>query len=321
MFNWCFIGAGKLAGIVASQIQGTGRHKVVSCYTRNFDKCKAFCEEFGAKAYDNPEDAINDPKVDGVYVVTTHNAHYRYVKLALDLGKPVLNEKAFTVRASETDELISFAKEKKLYLAEAMWTWFSPSANKALEWIESKEIGEILKSRFTFRTNGIGYAPRVGDAKRAGGALLDITVYPITYAYRLFGYPEKIESIGIIENGIDTSEEIIFTYPGNKKVQISVSLVDNDGEMMTIVGSKGCIWAKDFHYKNLVNLDKDGKTTSFSGPGSLDNTYIDEFDTVALEIKEGLLESRMVPLKATSDVMHIMDEIADQIGLVYDSLE
>lgn len=320
MFNWCFIGAGKLAGIVASQIQATGRHKVVSCYTRNFEKCQQFCDEFGAKAYKTAEEAINDPDVDGVYVVTTHNAHYRYVKLALELGKPVFNEKAFTVKASETDELIKLSKEKDLYLAEAMWTWFCPAANKVYDWVSTGEIGEVKKARFTFRTNGINYAPRVGDAKRAGGALLDITVYPITYAYRLWGYPEKIESIGIIENGIDTSEEIIFTYK-DFKVQISVSLIDDDGEQMTITGTKGTISAPYYHFKNFVTLSKEGENVNFSGPGPEDNSYVDEFDTVAMEIKNGLKESEVVPLKATSDVMHIMDVIGEQIGLVYDDLE
>lgn len=320
MFNWCFIGAGKLAGIVAKQIQETGRHKVVSVYTRNFEKCQKFCEEYGGKAYEKVEDAINDPEVDGVYIVTTHNAHFKFAKMALDAGKPVLCEKAFTVKASETDELIAYAKEKNLYLAEAMWTWFCPAANKVKEWVDSEKIGKINRVRFTQRTFGINYAPRIADAKRAGGALLDITVYPITYAYRLFGYPEKIESIGIIENGIDTSEEIIFTYD-DFKVQISTSLIDNDGELMTITGDKGTITSPYFHFKNKAILSNEKGEEAFSGPGPEDNTYIDEFDTVALEINEGLKESRMVPLKATSDIMHIMDEIGEQIGLYYDNLE
>lgn len=320
MFNWCFIGAGKLAYIVAEQIQETGRHKIVSCYTRNFDKCKVFCDKFDAKAYEDAKDAISDPRVDGVYIVTTHNAHYKFAKLALELGKPVFCEKAFTVTGVETDELIALAKEKKLYLAEAMWTWFCPAANMTHEWVTKNEIGYIKRARFTQRTNGINYAPRVGDPKRAGGALLDITVYPITYAYRLFGYPKKIEAIGIIENGIDISEEIIFTYD-SFTVTISTSLVDDEGEMMRIEGERGVITSPWFHLKNLVNVTKEGHTISFSGDGSEDNTYIDEFDIAANEIKEGLLESRMVPLKATSDVMHIMDEIGKKIGLVYDSLE
>ena len=320
MFNWCFIGAGKLAGIVAEQILGTGRHKIVSVYTRDFEKCKVFCDKYGARAYDNALDAIKDPSVDGVYIVTTHNAHYRFAKMALEAVKPVLCEKAFTVTAEETSKLITLAREKGLYLCEAMWTWFCPAPNKCKEWIDNGQIGEVQRARFTYRTNGINYAPRIADAKRAGGALLDITVYPITYAYRLFGYPQKIESIGIIENGIDTSEEIIFTYD-DFKVQISSSLIDNEGEMMTIEGSEGTILAPYYHFKNKIILAKEGLTEDFSGPGSEDNNYIDEFDRVAKEIKAGLKESEMVPLRATADVMLIMDTIAKQIELKYENLE
>ena len=100
-FRWCFIGTGKLGHQVAGQLLASGRHEIVSCYTRNMDNAKAFAEEFHCKAYGSAEESILADGVEGVYVVTPHNAHFRYVKEALELGKPVLCEKAFTVTAEE----------------------------------------------------------------------------------------------------------------------------------------------------------------------------------------------------------------------------
>lgn len=322
-FNWCFIGTGTLAKQVAGQLLKSGRHAIVSCYTRNFDRCKAFAEKFQATACESAEDAICTEGVDGVYVVTPHNAHFRYVKLALELGKPVLCEKAFTVTAKETDELIEIAKEKNVFLCEAMWTWFSPAANKVREWVENNALGKIDHADFTYHMNSVNYAPRVSDPKRAGGALLDITIYPITYAYRLFGYPTEIESTGRIENGIDLGEDITMRFENGVTANISASIVDMKGfEKMTIHGEKGKISALLYHARNKVILNRGlFARTVFKGPGPLINSYLDEFDTVAREIREGKAESSMVPLKATSDVMHILDTVREQIGLDYPDLE
>ncbi len=321
-FKWCFIGTGSLAKTVASQLNKSGRHEIVSCYTRNLKKGKEFAQKYGGTAYDTPEKAITAEGVEGVYIVTPHNAHYRYVKQALELGKPVFCEKAFTVTAQETDELIALAHEKDLYLCEAMWTWFSPSANQTKNWIDEEKIGKINSANFTYHVNIINGAERVRDPKRAGGALLDITVYPITYAYRLWGIPQRIESKGVLQNGIDISEEIVFTYP-DFKVNISASIADFKGfEKMSIKGEKGEIKATLYHAMNGVTYKKSMfKKETFKGNGPKINSYLDEFDTVAQEIREGLKESKMVPLKATSNVMHLLDEIRTQIGLNYDNLE
>lgn len=322
-FGWCFIGCGKLANTVARQMAKRGGHRIVSCYTRDFEKGKAFGEAYGAVAYDNAADAILADGVEGVYVVTPHNAHHRFTKLALELGKPVLCEKAFTVTAAETEELIALAREKNIYLCEAMWTWFSTAANKVKSWVDSGEIGKVSGARFTYHMMSVNYAPRNSDPRRAGGALLNITVYPIAYAYRLFGYPVSIESEGKIVNGIDHTEEIKMTFAGGEAVDISASMVDTDGfEKMTIYGEKGTIKAPLYHASGIASLHR-GLFNSklYLSGGKLLNSYMDEFDKVAEEIGRGLTESEVYPLKSTLDIMKIMDEIRGQIGLVYDDLE
>lgn len=321
-FRWCFIGTGKLAHKVAKQILRSGKHTIVSCYTRSFEKAKEFADTFGCTAYKTAEEAMS-VEIDGVYIVTTHNVHYHFAKLALMMGKPVLVEKAFTVTAEETKELIDLAREKDVYLAEGMWTWFSPCANQVLDWVKRGEIGKINHVRFTYHLNSINYAPRVSDAKRAGGALLDVTVYPITYAYRLFGYPDSIESKGTIRNGVDEGEEIVFTYSNGLKVEISASIVDMKGlEKMTITGERGKITSSFYHSTTKATLKKGlFQRTKYKGGSGISNSMVVEFDHVAEEIRQGLKESNFVPLGVTYDVMKLMDTIAGQIGLSYTDLE
>lgn len=314
-FRWCFIGTGTLAGKVAKEITASGRHSIVSVYSRRMEKCREFAAPYGALACANAEDAITVPEVDGVYVVTPHSNHYEYVKLALTLGKPVLCEKAFTTDAKQAEELIRLAEENGVYLAEAMWTWFSPVAHQVKKWLEDDEFGNIQKVVANYHMNSKGYAPRVTDPNRAGGSLLDVGVYPITYLYRLFGKPTEIKCAGVLENGIDLTENVTMTFPGGESYTASASIVDYKGlEKLKIIGTKASVSLRFFHMaKKAVLRRKNGKNEVFKG----DSSMLNEFDRVADEIREGLTESRLVPHQATLDVMGIMDECRRQMGLVY----
>ena len=243
-----------------------------------------------------------------------------YAKMALNLGKPVFCEKPFTVTFEDTEELISLAKEKNLYLCEAMWTWFSPTANEVKKWIDENKAGKIASADFRYHIRTVQYKGRHTDPKRAGGALLDITIYPITYAYRLWGLPDKIESSATIKNGIDLNDSIVFTYKNGLKVNISASISDYLGlETMKIKGDKGTIKAPFFHAYNGVTFKSGFHKETFKGDGPKINSYIDEFNAVADDIRKGRKESSMVPLKATADVMKLLDNIREQIGLNYET--
>ena len=314
-FRWCFIGTGTLANTVAKDILPSKRHALATVYTRRFEKARAFAEQFGGKPYDNAEAAISDPDVDGVYVVTPHNSHYEYVKLALNLGKPVLCEKAFTVDAAQTRELIELSREKDLYLAEAMWTWFGPVAQQVKRWMDAGEFGDVHRVVANFHMNSKNYAPRVADPNMAGGARLDVGVYPITYLYRLFGKPVGVKCTGRLANGVDMSEDVELTFENGRTFTASASIDDYKGlERFSIAGDKAKAGMWFFHMARKVKLTRrQGPSEVFTGDGG----YLNEFDCVAGEIREGLRESRLVPLQCTLDVMEIMDECRRQMGLVY----
>ena len=314
VFNWCFIGTGTLAKQVAEEITASGRHRIASVYSRRLEAAVRFAEQYGGKAYEAAEQAILN--ADAVYVVTPHPSHYQYVKQAVELGKPVLCEKPFTVSGAETKELFDLARAKKVYIVEGMWTWFAPVALKVKEWLDSGEAGETEQVITKYLVNVLDYALRLTDPSLAGGAILDSGVYPITYLYRLFGKPAGIRCSGVIKNGIDLSDEIDLTFADGQTHHISLSIGDDRGEeYIRIIGTKADIFVDHFHYADKAELiAKDGKIIRTFAEST---TLLNEFDLVSEEIRAGLTESVRIPPQATMDVMDIMDECRRQIGLVY----
>lgn len=314
-FGWCFLGTGTLANNVAKEILPTGRHRIVTTYSRNPEKNRAFAAACGAVPCASVDEAVSDPAVDAVYVVTPHPSHFNLVKQALSLGKPVLCEKPLTITAAEAKELFDLAKEKGLYLAEAMWTWFAPTANRVKEWVDAGRFGTIKRVHLNYHMNGQNYAPRVTDPALAGGALLDIGVYPIHYLIRLFGMPAEVRCTGRLKGGIDWGEEIELLFADGLKARVSMSIDDWKGlERLRIQGSEASTSIWFFHMANAAKLKKGLRTLDrIQQYGGMRN----EFDLVAEEIRQGRTESRFVPPSATLNTMRVVDECRTQMQLVY----
>ena len=314
-FGWCFLGTGTLANNVAKEILPTGRHRIVTTYSRNPEKNRAFAAACGAVPCASVDEAVLNPAVDAVYVVTPHPSHYNLVKQALSLGKPVLCEKPLTITAAEAKELFDLAEEKGLYLAEAMWTWFAPTANRVKEWVDAGRFGTIERVHLNYHMNGQNYAPRVTDPALAGGALLDIGVYPIHYLIRLFGMPAEVRCTGRLKGGIDWGEEIELLFANGLKARVSMSIDDWKGlERLRIQGSEASTSIWFFHMANAAKLKKGLRTLDrIQQYGGMRN----EFDLVAEEIRQGRTESRFVPPSATLDTMRVVDECRTQMQLVY----
>lgn len=313
-FRWCFIGTGTLAKQVAKEITASGRHEISAVYSRRFPAAQEFAEKFGGTAYETAEEAMKN--ADAVYIVTPHTSHYAYAKQAIELGKPTLCEKPFTVKAAETRELFDLAREKKVYLVEGMWTWFAPVANGIRNWLEQGAVGDIRQVDIVHSVNVVNYAPRLTDPNVAGGALLDTGVYPVTYLYRLFGKPAAVKCSGRIGGGVDLSDEIELTFEGGLTWPVKVAIDDPaNEEYIRITGTKGEIFADHFHYTDRAELRDASGTVTETIEGA--TSMLNEFDCVAAEIREGRTESAYVPPQATIEVMEILDECRRQIGLVY----
>ncbi len=310
--RWGYIGSGSIAATVAMNTVPHG-HKITCVYSRNKETAAKSAEKYGARVCLSLDELLESDEVDAVYIATPHTSHKMYSLEALKKGKPVLCEKPVGINSKEVKEIIACAKDNGTYFCEAMWTWFSDMALQIERLIKEKKIGDIKAVKISYSFPGILKAPtsRVRDPKTAGGALLDIGIYPITYCYRLFGYPEKIMCKGTVKDGIDVKEKIILSYDGFD-CEINVSLF-KASESMKIIGSDGKIDIPLFHVARLATLkNKDGREV-FTGK----TDYATEFDRCSQEIKEGKKESSYIPFSQTLDCMKIMDECRRQMGLVY----
>lgn len=314
-FGWCFIGCGTLAHIVAGELVASGRHRIASVFGRSADKAADFAEQFGGKAYASAEEAMRADGVDGVYIVTTHDSHFDYARRALLCGKNVLCEKPMTMTAAESKALFALAEERGLYIAEAMWTWFNPVANTVRRWLGEGRLGTVRSSRIVCHTDGLHYAPRVTDPMAAGGAVLDMGVYALTYCQRLFGSPASLRCVGDLADGIDRGEEIELCYAGGMHLPISMSVFGAEGgEFFEAVGDKGVLTVERFHEADSACIRfADGSELRCAGQGN----YLNEFDLVAAEMRTGQTDSRYEPRRVTVAVMEQIDECRRQMGLIY----
>lgn len=312
-FRWAYIGSGSIAKSTAMNIK-KGNHKIVSVYSRTYSKAKEFAEKYGATVCEDYESAVNRYDVDGVYIATPHTSHVEYAVKAMKMGKPVLCEKPVGVSVKDVDILINTAKETDTYFCEAMWTWFSPVALKVKEWVQNGEIGEIKDVTINYAFPGIMMSKdsRVLTPETAGGALLDIGIYPITYCYNLFGVPKGIKCDGEIKDGIDIAETVVLDY-GSFKCTLNMSLCKLK-ENCKITGTKGSINLPTFfHMASKATLKKGIRRKVFRGK----TDYLTEFNCVAEEIRQGKKESSYIPFEATRECMKIMDECRKQMKLVY----
>ena len=313
-FGWAYIGCGGIAVSTAKELIKGNENEIVAIWNRTESKAKDFAAKFGGKVYATPEEAINAPGVEGVYIALTADKHAEFMKLCIKNHKPVLCEKPFTVNRAEADEVFALAKQEGVYVSEAMWTWHNQVANKVKEWIDGGEIGEIreVKASYAWPMLKFSKNPRLTTNEMIGGALMDIGIYPVTYAYRLFGMPKRIVCAGRTKGDVDLAEYIQMMY-SSFTAEIRVAFDEKGGEYFDIVGTKGMIHIPMFHMAKSAII-KNGKTVKYEKKALL---YDTEFSNVAGEIRAGLTEGRMIPMQHTLEVMALLDDCRRQMGVRY----
>lgn len=314
VFRWAFLGAGNIAHTTADELKKSGKGEVVSIWNRTESKAISFAKQFGCKAYPTPLEAISDPAVQGVYIAVNADRHAEFMKLCIKAHKPVLCEKPFTVNRKEAIEVFSLAEKEGVYVSEAMWTWHNQTANQVKKWIDEGKIGKILEAKGSFSWPVLLFNknPRLTENSMIGGSLMDLGVYPIAYAYRLFGMPKGISCQGQIRNEVDLHDSILLSYP-SFFVKLKAGFNRMDGEYFKIKGSKGSINVPLFHMakKAILSGEKKEKIQDDS------YLYAVQFENVGKEILLGEKESRFVPKQMTIDVMGILDECRRQMKVVY----
>ncbi|MCI6004965.1 MAG: Gfo/Idh/MocA family oxidoreductase [Blautia sp.] len=318
--KFSILAPGGIARKMAEAVSGLESVQRYAVASRTYDKAKAFADEWGfEKAYGSYEEMLEDPEVELVYIATPHSHHYQYARMCLEHGKHVLVEKAFTVNAAQAEELIRLSEEKGLLLTEAIWTRYMPSRRMIDELVDSGVIGEV-----TSLTANLGYVldhvERMQNPELAGGALLDLGVYPINFAMMVFHSEIKnVASSAVMSpKGIDWMNSITLTFEDGKMAVLHSNMLAQTDREGVINGSKGYIEIQNINNCEEIrvfNLDRE-ITARYQVPEQI-NGY--EYEVIACQkaIEDGRVECEEMPHSETLKVMKLMDEIRGQWGMKY----
>ncbi len=325
--RWGVIGCGWIAQKFAKSLAVLPAGELYAGASRSAGKAAAYVEKFGGQAaYTDYESLLSDPKVDAVYVATTHNFHYENVKLCLEHGKHVLCEKPITLNAKQAGQLFDLAKEKNVFIMEAMWTRFLPAIQKLQELLRDGAIGEVRSVRADFCVGAGEFSPesRMRNKALAGGSILDLGVYPITFADIVFdAVPESVKGDAFIgDTDVDDRSYYQLAYPGGRFAQLCSSFTSCAPIFAMVMGSKGYINVPFFLHARELEICRNGEE-----PEKLEFWFEDdegfkfEIDHAMQCIAAGRTESPIHPPAQTLKVMEIMDALRAQWNLKYDDEE
>lgn len=322
--KWGILGTGWIAEQFASDLKHASNGELYAIGSRTLESASRFAEKFGAPvSHGSYEELAADPNVDAIYVATPHPFHKENVLTALAGGKAVLCEKPFTVSAHELQTLIEAARDKKLFLMEAMWSRFLPPIVQVRKWLEEGKIGEVrvVKAEFGFDA---GWNPegRLLNPELGGGALLDAGIYPVSFASMVFGpNPDKIWTTAHIgETGVDEHFTILLDYGNGKTASLHGGVrldLPNDA---FIHGTKGYIHIPQFLFAKEATLHVSGEepvTVTDDREDRGIKGYAYEAEEVGRALAEGRRESSVITLAESMGIMRLLDNVRGQWGLKY----
>lgn len=317
--SWGILGAGYIAGIFARGVEAT-RSRVAAVGSRDRGRAEQFASQHGIPTtHEGYESLVADEQIDAIYIATPHSEHKEHALLAIAAGKHVLVEKAFTRNVAEAQEVFDAARSAGTFVMEAMWTRFLPHIAALRAVIEAGVIGEVVTviadhgQRFAFNPES-----RLFNPDLAGGALLDLGVYPTSFAHDLLGVPETVSASGsMTETGVDGQISIALTYPGRAQASLSTTMWGSTPTTASITGTLGRIDVEGAFYRPspFVVTGNDGSRWTYDFP--VEGGFQFQIAEVARCIDAGRTQSDRMPWSETLAVMRTMDEIRSQIGLVY----
>ena len=319
--RWGILGTGRIAGKFAVALNYVEDAELYGVASRSEEKAANFALEYSAsKQFHDYESLAADPDVDVVYIATPHSLHRDNCLMCLQHGNAVLCEKPFTINAMEASAVIGFARERQLFLMEAMWTRFIPAAIKLKELIDDNVIGEV---QYLFAGGAIlpDFDPDfyVFRKELGGGVLLDAGVYLVSLASWLLGYPDNIQSAGkLSRRGVDDHDALLLEYDSGAIAGMYVSMRTKSRPDITVLGSKGKIYVHPplFCPSRITLSLFDAGETELTLPIE-SNGYQFEIMEVNRCLREGKTESAVMPLDETLEIMRMMDQIREQFGLKY----
>jgi predicted dehydrogenase len=316
LLRWGILGTGGIARTFVTDLRLGGSGVATAVGSRSQGSADGFADEFGIEnRHANYESLVADPEVDVVYVATPHPMHHDNAILALRAGKHVLVEKPFTMNAVEAREVVQVARESRRFAMEAMWTRFLPHVGVVRDWLARGLLGDIVTVTadhgqwFAEDPEFRLFAPGLG-----GGALLDLGVYPVSFASMVLGKPSLIVSMSDPAfTGVDAQTSMVFGYDSGAQAVLTCTLRAKSATRASIVGTEARIEIDgDFYAPTRVTLvPRNGEPTSIASVHE-GRGLRHQADEVARRIAAGDLESTVMPLDETISIMETMDTVRAQ---------
>lgn len=312
------IGAGGIAVTMAKTLNKMEDATAYAVASRDLAKAQAFAEKNQIeKAYGSYEELFADPEVELVYVATPHSHHYQYMKMALEAGKPVLCEKAFTANAAQAEEIFRISEEKGIFAGEAMWTRFLPSRAMIDEVIRSGEIGKVHMI-----TANLGYdiknVERLRNPELAGGALLDVGIYPLTFIRMITD--AKIKSMDTscvkLETGVDAQNAATFIFEDGCMASMHSSMLGGTEQAGIVYGDKGYLMAWNINDVDRIQVFDNSRKLIREMETPEQITGFEYEVRAAMEaVRAGKTECPQMPHSESIYMMQLMDSMRNAWGI------
>lgn len=320
-FHWAILGLGNIARKFAEDLTTIADAKLVAVGSRSQERAQAFADEFGAQyAAGSYAATFDGPRIDAVYIATPHVGHLDLVLLCIEKGVPILCEKPLGLNFRQVEMMVNTAREKEVYLLEAMWSRFTPTTAKVLELVEAGTIGRVesVRADFGFRvTENTG--DRILNPALGGGSLLDIGIYPVWLCQLLLGEPESIFATARLDkNKVDREISITLCSADGRLGHAYSTLFGRTRTEALILGEKADIhWQNRFHEPSDFSIMREGKSPEnhfFERPTA---GYNYEAEAVMADVRAGRKENALWSLDDSLILHRTLTRIREQVGIVY----
>lgn len=320
--RWGVLAPGGIARDWTAALHARTASRVVAVGSRSHERAQAFADEFGVeRAYGDYESLVADSVVDAIYVASPHSEHHHHALLALGAGKPVLVEKAFTRNAVEATAVIDAARAQRLLVVEAMWTRFLPHIDVVRRCLEDGLLGEIKAVDADHGQQLYPDGPlRMADPALAGGALLDLAIYPVSFAHLALGAFTTVHATGTLAaTGVDASETIAVIGSQGAIGTLCSTMLAKTPCSASISGTAARLEIDGWFYQpNTVRLlDPDDREIDRYETPNREHGLAYEAAEFARLLANGKAESNLLPLDETLLIMQVLDEIRAQLGVSF----
>jgi predicted dehydrogenase len=321
--RWGILATGKIAHSFADDLALVPDNVLVAVGSRSAESANAFAQQYSSpvapvRAHPSYGDLADDPDVDVVYVATPHGRHDVDVLRCFQSGKAVLCEKALTLETSSTQRLVDEARRRGLFFAEAMWMRTNPNIRRVVQLARGGACGTIGQVRAELGFVAPTDLERLWDPALGASALLDVGIYPVTFAHLVLGEPNDVAAAGTLsDRGIDLGGGATLTYPGGAVASLAWTQVAFSDNRAAVSGDAGRLEVPSrFHQATGFTYARGESVETHSAPVT-GQGYAHEIEEVAACLRAGRTESDLLPLEGTVAVMKVLDEIRWQLGVQY----